>query len=278
MTASISDAGESWLKCHACEYKRPLKWAVKELSSKTVGGRYAKVSAWVEKNEGRDMSADVDWKEDLHDYREEAQALTKHPLPGEALAFLASKGITSPACIKQFVLWEPTEKAVVIPTFGFRRGRLVIMGGAARRLKKRKGKKKESKYWTMWEYEPYFHLYGEQRLREWSGKRVLLVEGQFDAIHCWQHGVPAVALMGVHFSKPKGELLQLAGIQEAVLMLDDEVYSTEHRKTMVIDATVQALRNMGIAAWDERNEKDPKHLDAKTLQDIIKKPRIKDLS
>ena len=278
MTVSISEVGSSWMKCHACEYKRAFKWAVKELSSKTVGGRLAEVSAWVEKNEGLDLGLEVDVREDLHDYASHAMELAGWEMPREGMAFLASKGVTDRRYVKNYTLWSPEEKAIVIPTFGYRRKDLVIMGASARRLKKRKGKKKESKYWTIWEYEPYFHLYGEHRLKEWRGKRVLIVEGQFDVLHCWQYGIPAVALMGVHFSKPKGDLLRAAGISEAVLMLDDEVYSTEHRKKMVIDHTIAALGGLGIPAWDERNEKDPKHLDAKVLQDIIKKPRIKDVS
>lgn len=283
MTVSISQTGESWVKCHACEYKRSFRLAVKELSSKTAGGRFADISAWVDANEGRDLDADADWcenwREDVHDYTKEVKDLLGIPFPGEAVDFLREKGVTDKNIILKNLLWSDKLKAIVIPTLSCKKGRLVVIGSAARRPPKwveAEGDKR--KYWTIWEYEPYFHLYGEHRLVKWKHKTILLVEGQLDALHCWECGVPAVALMGIHFSKPKGQLLQQAQILRAVLCLDPEVYSTERRKKMVIDSTIQTLRGLGIEARDEKLKDDPKHLDAETLRAIIKKPRIKDSS
>jgi hypothetical protein len=268
MTVSINPNGESWLKCHACEYKKPLLSAIRELSAKSAFGRLAEIREWVEKNEGRDFSVEADdgWKEDVFDYTDEARRLLKIPLPKKALEFLATKGITDPTIIRDYVLWDPEQRAVVIPTLSMQKNRLTIVGAAARRLEKG-----GQKYWTIWEYEPYFHLYGEHLLSRYEGKVILIVEGQFDALHCWQLGIPAVALMGVNYGIPKGELLRQAKIKAAALLLDPDVYSTPHRKAMVIDSARKALLELGIPTIDEKLEKDPKYLDAQFLQGIIKK-------
>jgi len=269
MTASIEPTGESWLKCHACEYKKSLRYAVKEISAKTPGGRFAKLVQWVDRNDGRGTGVRTEWREEPHDYTDEARALIGKPYPAAAIEFLKTKGITDPGIIRNNVVWSSEHEALIFPTMSYRQGKLIVVGAAARRLRK-----EERKYWTVWEYEPYFHLYGEHRLREWRGQTVLIVEGQLDVLHCWQCGVPAVALMGVSYSKMKGVLLQKARIRRAIIVLDPDVYDTDHRKRMVIDSTIAAIRALGIEAWDEKLEKDPKHLDAETLLDIIKKPRI----
>lgn len=102
------------------------------------------------------------------------------------------------------------------------------------------------------------HLYGAWLL---SGqKKVALVEGQVDAVSCWQDRVPALALMGSRITRDQIKTLQRLGITTVVLMLDND--NAGVRGTVDI---VEALKGSGIrvqCGWYRPywNVKDPDSL------------------
>jgi len=65
------------------------------------------------------------------------------------------------------------------------------------------------------------YLYGIHLLN--SGvNRIFLVEGEFDAIKCWQHGYPALAVGGSKISQEQIQLLKSLAIKEIFVLFDND--------------------------------------------------------
>lgn len=83
------------------------------------------------------------------------------------------------------------------------------------------------------------HLYGAWLLT--GQKKVALVEGQVDAVSCWQDRVPALGLMGSRITKDQIKVLQRLGITTVVLMLDND--NAGLKGTVEV---IEALKGSGI--------------------------------
>lgn len=273
MIASIDATGPTWLKCFTCGYNGTLSRAVRTLSQQTPGGHLADIANWVEKNDGKVRGAPMYFRENRRDYTKEAKKLLGVPVPSKALRFLKEKGVHSADVVTKYLLWEPEKGLLVFPHLVRRRGRTKIIGGQCR--KPRKPRKGQSKYWHLWQYDANFHLYGEHQLESWRNQTILLVEGQLDALHCWQEGVPAVANLGKSWSDAKSKLLRKSGIRKVVVFFDPDVYETTESKPTTVDDILKKIRSEGVSAIDYRGDKDPKYCSQETLLRAIETPLFK---
>lgn len=93
------------------------------------------------------------------------------------------------------------------------------------RLRKEKGKPSYLNSRTQWarEYGLFPFDYTMKFMRKKKTRTVLLVEGQRDALRLLNHGIPALCVMGTQsWSDHKARLLELHGVDHAVLMLDGD--------------------------------------------------------
>ena len=273
MIASIDPSGPTWLKCFTCGFNKTLVQTVRNMSNQTPGGRLSDLADWVERNDGKTRTGPMAFQERKRDYTDQAKRLLSIRMPVKALNFLKEKGVYRHEIVDQNLLWAPQKRVIVFPHLVRRQGQTIVIGGQCR--KPRKPTEGSSKYWHFWQYDARYHLYGEHLLAGWRGQTILVVEGQLDALHCWQEIVPAVANLGKGWSKGKCKLLKKAGIRRAVLFFDPDVYGTERSKAMVIDDTLKQIRAEGIEAVDYRGDCDPKYCTQEELLHALETPLIR---
>lgn len=273
MIASIDPSGPTWLKCFTCGFNRTLVRTIRDMSNQTPGGRLASLADWVERNDGKTRTGPMAFKENQRDYTDQAKRLLSISMPVAALNFLKSKGVYQREIVDQTLLWAPQKRVIVFPHLVHRQGKTTVIGGQCR--KPAKPMAGASKYWHYWQYDARYHLYGEHLLSQWRGQTILVVEGQLDAIHCWQENIPAVANLGKGWSKTKSKLLSKSGIRRVVLFFDPDVYETDRSKTMVIDDTLKQIRAEGVETVDYRGNQDPKYCTQETLLCALETPLFK---
>lgn len=64
-------------------------------------------------------------------------------------------------------------------------------------------------------------------------RKVAVVEGQLDAIACWNARVPAVAIFGMRIADEQINILHRLGVQHLVLMLDNEKRAQEYAQETI---------------------------------------------
>jgi len=273
MIASIDPSGPTWLKCFTCGCNKTLTRTVQDMSSQTPGGRLADLADWVERNDGKTRSGPMAFQERKRDYTGQAKELLGIKMPQKSLNFLKEKGIYRRSLVDANLLWSPEKGVIVFPHMVRRQGCTIVVGGQCR--KPRKPTEGCSKYWHYWRYDARYHLYGEHLLEDWRGQTILIVEGQLDALHCWQEDIPAVANLGKSWSGSKCKLLRRSGIRKVVLVFDPDVYETARSKEMVVDDTLKQIRAEGIEAIDYRSDKDPKYCTQDELLSALETPLFK---
>ena len=111
-----------------------------------------------------------------------------------------NRGLTQ-GTIEMFDLgYDPIEDAVTIPN---RNVDGTLLGVTKRYLTG------DARYKHPWRFKKANTLFALDKLR---GNTVAIVEGQVDAMKCWQAGVPAVAVYGVQHSANQVELLRKAEV------------------------------------------------------------------
>ncbi len=273
MIASIDPSGPTWLKCFTCGYNRPLVNTVRTMSGQLPGGRLADLADWVERNDGKTRAGPMAFRERKRDYTDRAKRLMRVKMPQRAYAFLKEKGVYRRDIVESLLLWEPRKGTILFPHIVKRQGSVIVIGAQARFP--RKPEAGSSKYWHHWAYDARYHFYGEHLLSGWGGETILVVEGQLDALHCWQEDVKAVANLGKGWSRAKSKLLRKAGIRRVILFFDPDVYETDQSKAMVIGDALKQIRAEGVDAVDYRGDKDPKHCTQDELRQALKTPLFK---
>lgn len=272
MSVSIDAGGPSWVRCFGCGYHRPLSVAIRDLARKMPVYGFQELADWVEKCEGSLVPVPGEARtpekrlERVLDYTEQALSLRNVPLPGRAQAFLATKGVPPDFAAEQ-VLWEPKKRCLVFPVLAWREDKLRVIGAGAR--KPRAPTNRETKYWTIWEFDAGLHLYGEHLLPQWKGMNVLAVEGYMDALHCWWLRKPCVALIGKSFGPERAKMLHRWGIRSVCLAFDPDVYEAAGWEKRV-NRILASLESEGVRAYYVIPEKDPKYLDKETLSAFLK--------
>jgi len=271
MIASIDPSGPTWLKCFTCGFNKTLARTVRELSNQTPGGRLADLADWVERNDGKVRSGPMAFQERKRDYTDKAKRLLGIKKPTKVLNFLKEKGIYRKEIVDKYLLWAPRKGVIIFPHLVRKQGKTRVIGGQCR--KPRKPLEGASKYWHFWKYDARYHLYGEHLLSGWRDQTILLVEGQLDALRCWQEGVPAVGNLGKSWGKPKNKLLRKAGIRRVIVFFDPDVYVDGY--SPVVDDTLKQIRAEGIEAVDHKGDKDPKYCSQDELLQALKTPLFK---
>lgn len=107
---------------------------------------------------------------------------------------------------------------------------------------------------------------------------VYIAEGPIDVLSCYQAGLPSIGLMGRNLSKTQLKLLQLAGIKEIILFLDNDKWGVLGNldiykllsKTPIKVKVVQYPIRWGIDTLDKIKYKDPNDLLRGGAMDKIK--------
>lgn len=87
-------------------------------------------------------------------------------------------------------------------------------------------------------------------LEEWKGAEVFIVEGPLDAVRMWQHGFPALSLLGKELHMDQMEMLASLDASGFIVMLDPEESEARVKASMrlsaITDNLVIARLPMGI--------------------------------
>lgn len=121
-------------------------------------------------------------------------------LSEEPRSYLVQRGLNEDSLWRWGFRWNPKFRRIAIP---IRDCKNRLVGISSRAL----DAKVKPKYLHSKGFLRDRYLYGEQFLREGGTGKGVVVEGFFDAIHLWQHGYQAVALMGTYPSKMQVEKL-----------------------------------------------------------------------
>jgi hypothetical protein len=141
------------------------------------------------------------------------------PLSEEPLSYLLDRGLDDDSVWRWEFRWNPKTRRIAIPIRDCK-GRLVGISGRAIDSAT-KPKFMHSKGFLRDRY-----LYGERFLKDGGTGKGIVVEGFFDAIHLWQHGYSAVALLGTYPSKMQVEkLVRFFG--EVVILPDGDAAGYE---------------------------------------------------
>lgn len=123
------------------------------------------------------------------------------PLSVEAREYLQRERGLSAATIEAWGFrWSPKGRRIAIPIRDCQ-GRLVGLSGRTI------DPKTKPKFLHAKGFLRDRYLYGEHRLKEGGRGTGVIVEGFFDAIHLWENGYPAVAIMGTYLSRLQIEKL-----------------------------------------------------------------------
>jgi DNA primase len=79
------------------------------------------------------------------------------------------------------------------------------------------------------------HLYGLYYCRLRKAKRVYICESEIDALTLWSHGYYAVAVGGSSMSDKQKQLLKSSGVEELVIVTDNDVVGNRFRDKLVDD-------------------------------------------
>lgn len=155
-------------------------------------------------------------------------------IEGEALAYLlSSKRNLSPEVIKEWGLrWQPFSRRVVIPVRDMK-GQLVGISGRCldhfNLLLDRWESEDDKKILHSYGFRRNLFLFGEHRVTT-RGRRGVMVEGHFDAMYLWQHGIEyPVAPMGTALSAVQVEKL-VTFFSEVVIFPDGDKAGIEAAK------------------------------------------------
>ena len=198
---------------------------------------------------------------------EELRLEARNYLPGSEKAkdYLTKRKVTQEAidCFEVGYLEKPFtffNRKIIFPIKDLT-GELVALQGRAITKSARKY------YHTS--FEKNKHLYGfyENFTKIQNQNRVVLVEGAFDVIACWQSDIPAVALLGTSFSLRQAMLLSVLTDNIFVWSDNDEAgiksYQSVLGKTTSLGCNVQQIKH-------------PVYNDASELQEVLGEKSLRD--
>jgi hypothetical protein len=256
LSVLVRDGDRSGWICHSCGQKGTLPGLVIQWSLYTKKDATAALDL-IEKEENSIEAicgrVDRKWDEKWKQRDEEAVAGTDfevfseeelEPFLGRVPRYIVDRGFRLETC-KAWGLgydrdWRDPETGanrprVVIP---IRRADGKLVGMAGRAI----DDEKKEKYWNYWNFAKSRYLFGQHMTSE--EPLVAVVEGEFDVIRWWEHGINVVGLMGSHPSE--AQFRMLASYETIFLALDkddsglkgrDEISKRLGRQIEVYDTT-----------------------------------------
>ena len=271
MVVSVVPDGPSWVTCYSCGYNKRLDAALRDYAQDRMSKAIHDLANWVVDNDGciapgiKAPKSSTPKGERIRDYGADVQPLIGVPFPETATKFMAKKGVSAEVA-RQLFVWNPVKRIIVFPVLAWRNSKLTVIGGGARKPAPKKTGK--LKYWTEYPYDASRHLYGEHLLPQWRGKDILVVEGYFDAAHCWALGIPCVAVMGKSFNTTRAKLLADHGIRRAVVVLDPDFYEGPNWKK-IMRQTAAYLTAVEVIPDCRIPKEDPKYSDRGVLESYL---------
>jgi DNA primase len=172
--------------------------------------------------------------------------------------YLIKRGISKETLKKFAVGYDITNRAVTFPFFDLQ--------GNLRTIKYRKVDSKQFWYYPGGEDKSKL-LYLIHAVK--GLKRVYIVEGEVDALYCWENGLPAVALSGSWMTKEQAKLLLSTGVKEVVIFTDNDS-AGEKAKNRIISLLsrrrVQKFVEYTLAV------KDPNEMPKDVIRNLTLKP------
>lgn len=177
--------------------------------------------------------------------------------------YLSARGFTEETAKAWGLGWSPDAERVVIPVLdekGLARG--FILRAVNERQQPRylytRGK---------WKQEI---LFGMNMIE--SADRVIMTEGSLDAMWLWQHGYPAVALLGLGLGDRQLELLSNFKIVISMLDNDEAGKNALYRKRGIGDKMAKHGINLLCTGYPE-GRKDPQELSKEEIEVMLKKTK-----
>lgn len=265
---AASFGGEkSIVKCHTCQYKRPLVNALVDLNTLNQGRIQDLVTAATEAEDKLPDLPSLRRRKapEVRDYTQELDKLLKNPVPQEAWDFLAAKGVSQEYAKKLKFCWADTlycerfdqtlytmKRTVIFPVFSIYGGKQICVGAQARSLDVRPT---ESKYLPAFRFPSGLFFFGDHLLPRMRGARVSLVEGPLDYGHFLSIGEWALGLVGLYLSPEKLEKLKNAAPRMVYVVLDPD-----QNKQQTHSIVARSLNMAGIPNKVILPDKDPKQL------------------
>ncbi len=216
----IDDEGASVFNCFGCKARGDLLQLVLDLADYR-GDDYSGIEDWIWQNEGLATYAHLKktetdpetWRLDLrakmaaevYDDRELEEFLTHIP------AYAFERGFDQKTCEAWEIGDDPEKERMILPVR--RMGDRALVG-----IKGRTYGDDRDKYLPYLPWTQSSFLFGEAMIREDQDK-VVLVEGELDAIKVWTAGFTGLALMGSGPSRAQVRKLLL--LDKQVVMLPD---------------------------------------------------------
>jgi 5S rRNA maturation endonuclease (ribonuclease M5) len=288
MVVSFDHDGPSMASCFTCGYKRPLFRLLLWLNSKLgPGSGMAQLALDARDAEQRNQKMSFGPKKGreikLVDYTSEYKALLKNVWSSEATALLHSKGVRLDTAVNKFfcafapkghwdegmgVNWDTGEPNVLMTDCILfpiliccnEQETVTIAGALARPI----DPSSYLKYFSVYSYQGFFHLFGQQQLHHIKGEPVILVEGPFDAMHLHQEGYWSVALNGLYLGKHKADKIAKARPSRVIVLLDPD--KAGRQATVKV---VKELTSVGIVPIVHQLDRDPKYYTRHELQNEI---------
>ena len=196
---SINDDGHSVFKCWTCKHQGRLVHMLDRLNWLTEHDYASLLNRVAEIEEVAEARAKSEENADTVDHagrfkrknQEQIYAYTDAELDGfsrQVCPYLQERGIGRRTARKFGIRWGKNEGKIIFPIRD-RRGNLI--GIRSRSI----GKKKE--YRPILRFPMGKAFFGEQFMKD-GLDHLLIVEGEIDAMRCWQNGFNAVATLGAH--------------------------------------------------------------------------------
>ena len=216
----IAEDGESAFNCFGCEERGDLLTLVLELAD-ARGEDYAEIEEWVWRNEGAGTSEAIrnsetdpeQWRKNVQKKRD-AEVYEEHELDlysGHVPEYAFERGFDMETCNAWEIGDDPKKGRMTFPIRRMGDKKLVCIKG-------RTYVGDRDKYLPYLTWSQTNFLYGEHMLRD-DEERIVIVEGELDAIKVWMAGFTGLAIMGRTPSQEQIRKIEL--IDRPVVLLPD---------------------------------------------------------
>lgn len=220
----VSDTGESVYNCFGCASKGDLLWLCSELGE-LRGRDYTELEEFIWKEEGVEALRTVFLVEPMgpgekvkHELQQ--RAIDVYPetdydqFRGCVPRYALERGLSIEACKAWDLGHDPGEGRLMFPIRRFTDRKLVGLKG-------RSYTGAQSKYFPYLPFNQGHYFFGEHMVRDDpTDQRIVIVEGEIDAIKVWMAGWDCLALMGGFMSREQKRKLEV--LERPVILCPDK--------------------------------------------------------
>jgi 5S rRNA maturation endonuclease (ribonuclease M5) len=273
---TIDPNGESVYNCFACESRGDLMFLVLELGE-LRGRDYSDIEDWifqVESVQALDLALAIDEDDDgmfagagrrrrVAQQRRDAvyQERELEEFTETLPPYAEERGLSVDVCKDWGLLHDPEEGRLVFPI----RNRCNELVG----IKGRSYTGARNKYYSYLPLDQGAFFYGEHMLPS-DATKVVVVEGEIDALKVAMAGLPVLALMGGHASREHQRKLEVLGLD--VVLMPDPGNTGETWARRIGDYLKSRLNVFDV---DMPPGKDPGDMDLEEIQDLVENARIR---